>query len=664
MAELLGGGEKQLLEGAIDAVGIALAVVDELGRFIWANGTFGRWFGPCGPGEPVSKTNFRADLMSFLQNSAFSIPLDNAHGPAGPERSRREPVEGQNSAVGLIEENEVGRSDWSTVSADGQRRHYRTVFFRVKGSGRWPHGSGPWPVIGDRPFDSAPFGSAQDRQGHEPVEGQAPPTGPPSPALERSEGSEAKGHRPALERSEGTPEGLLLVTTNVTEEVDRKEQLAQLRQIGQMMQEERDLDRLLHRVLTCATAGHALGFNRAFLFRVDEERSSLDGALGVGPASREEAWRVWDELARKQVSLEGLLATADFDREQLPLYHLIKDLSYSLASEQEILVRTVRQSVEQVVHEAEDDPRVTPAFFKRFGAKEFVSVPLVARGRVTGVLLADNIYSRQPITDETVENLAVFAGYAAIAIENAATYAALAARMEEWKKAQDEMLHSERLAVVGRMAARVAHEIKNPLVTIGGFARSILKNPEKTDRCRDSARIIQEEAARLEEILREITDFSRPPKAVRVPEDLNKTLRHTCALMEDTLAERGVRLVAELDPDLPPVPIDKQQLQQVMLNLIRNGAEAIDQESGTVTVRSAREAEHAVIRVSDTGPGMLPEVIGRVFEPFFTTKADGIGLGLAVTKMIVQDHGGRIEAANGPDSGTTFAIRLPLRVGS
>jgi len=415
---------------------------------------------------------------------------------------------------------EIGRSDWSAVSADGHRRHYRTVFFHIE------------------------------------------------EAAEASPARTAEGGR-------ATRSGMLLVTTDVTEDVDRKEQLEQLRHLGQTMQEERDIDHLLHRLLTCATAGHALGFNRAFLFRVDEERGTRDGALGVGPASREDAWRIWQELASRQATLEQLLSTKEFRREKLPLYRLIEDLSYSLASEQEILVRTVRERKMQIVRDAERDSRVTPAFRARFGTREFVSVPLVARGRVTGVLMADNIYNESPITDELAENLSIFAGYAAIAIENARAYAELRSRMEGYQRAQDELLHKERLAVVGRMAAVVAHEIRNPLVTIGGFARSILRNPEKGDRCRDSARIIQEEASRLEEILGAIMDFSRPPKSVRVPGDLNEVVRRTCASLKEHLQERGVELVADLESHLPPVPIDAKQIRQVLHTLIRTGAEAV-----------------------------------------------------------------------------------------
>jgi hypothetical protein len=326
----------------------------------------------------------------------------------------------------------------------------------------------------------------------------------------------------------------------------------------------------------------------------------------------------------------------------------------------EIVARTALEKRPQVVTDAEHDERVTAAFRKVFESREFVSVPMVAKGTVLGVILADHLYSGRHITEDHVRLLNLFAGQAALAIQNADTYAELQMRLAELRSAQDKVVHGEKLAAVGKMAAHVAHEIRNPLATMGGFARAILKRPDSAERVAKNARIIAEEATRLENMLKGVMDFARPVAPVFRVGDLNATAKKALRLHAEALAAKNVHADLDLDDSLPDLSFDENQIAQVLDNLIRNAADSMPQ-GGALGLRTRREGDEACVQVTDTGMGIPPEVRERMFSPFFTTKRSGTGLGLAVCQKIMDDHGGRIEVRSKFGAGATFVIYLPLR---
>ena len=468
--------------------------------------------------------------------------------------------------------------------------------------------------------------------------------------------------------SDGRLRELVLVTQDLTEITLRAQRHLLLRDLSTLLQSTLDQDRLLYILLTCVTAGHALGFNRAFLFLVDESQRTLKGVMGVGPASREEAFRIWSELAGQHTSLLDL--AANFDNlpplREWPLTKLLQPMVYHLdrpGVEREIIARTAQMNEPQRVTDAAADERVTATFRERFGSHEFICVPLQAKGRVVGVVMADNIYSGQPLSHDQIDTLALFAGPAGLAIENAQTYAELKLRMDQLRKAQDALVHAEKLATVGSLAAHVAHEIRNPLVTIGGFAHSMLRRPDDAVRVERNARIIHEEVLRLERILGDVMDFSKPTHPDRAMHNINDIVLRVAEILGDELNAKGVRLRLTCG-DVPPCPVDEQQVFQVLLNLVRNGvdsmAENIDGREKRVEVRTFRSDASVHVRITDTGAGIAPELIPRLFDPFFTTKTSGTGLGLAVTRKIVQDHGGDIDVESRPGQGSAFTLTFPL----
>lgn len=453
----------------------------------------------------------------------------------------------------------------------------------------------------------------------------------------------------------------LILTQDVSDQESHIEQLTMLRELSQLLRGTLEAQRLNHVILLCVTAGHALGFNRSFLFKRNREKNVLEGQMAVGPTSREEAFRIWGELSSQGRSLSDLVGELSRKPHQTPaLFQVIADLTFSLNDPSEIIVRTALEKRPQVVTDALHDERVTESFRKRFEAQEFVAVPLIAKGVVVGVILADNVYSGRPITEDHVKLLSLFSAQAALAIENADTYEELQMRVSQLHSAQDKIVHAEKLAAVGKMAAHVAHEIRNPLATIGGFARSILKHPENTDRVKRNVQVIAEESARLENMLKGVMDFSRPSAPILKTGDLNAVAERAFRTHVERLASRNIHADLDLDHSLPEIPFDENQLVQVLTNLLHNAADSMP-EGGALTVRTRREGEDALLQVIDTGSGIPPEIMERLFSPFFTTKANGTGLGLAVTRKIVDDHGGRIEVNSQVGQGTTFSIFLPLQ---
>jgi signal transduction histidine kinase len=225
---------------------------------------------------------------------------------------------------------------------------------------------------------------------------------------------------------------------------------------------------------------------------------------------------------------------------------------------------------------------------------------------------------------------------------------------------EQELVRSERLAAVGKMAAVITHEVRNPLSSIGLNAELLEEevanvSPEAVALCR----AIEKEVDRLTAITEEYLRFARLPRPRLEREHLNSIVAGVIEFQKEDLLSRGVRVEAHLAEALPPVSADEGQLRQALLNLLRNAADAMT-GGGELTVTTRRGDDGAVeVSVQDSGPGIADEHLPKIFEPFFSTKDGGTGLGLALTQQIVAEHGGRIVVESRPGAGTTFTLRLP-----
>jgi len=231
---------------------------------------------------------------------------------------------------------------------------------------------------------------------------------------------------------------------------------------------------------------------------------------------------------------------------------------------------------------------------------------------------------------------------------------------------EQDLVRSERLAVVGKMAATITHEVRNPLSSIGLntelLEESLAGIPGETgDEVRALCRSIQTEVDRLTAITEEYLHFARLPKPKLHPHDVNAIVENLADFEREQLALRGVELSVELAPALPRVELDDQQMRQALLNLLRNAADAVAEIGGgkvRILTQLGREGAGVRIVVEDDGPGMAADMVDKIFDPFFSTKRGGTGLGLALTHQIVREHGGTIEVKSAPGEGARFTVTL------
>lgn len=439
-----------------------------------------------------------------------------------------------------------------------------------------------------------------------------------------------------------------------------------LNQVSGALQSTTKLEEILHIILTGVTAGEAFGFNRALILLLDEKGKTLNGQMAVGPLDGEEAEFIWHQLEERKPSLKELLFPPPGSHRSQGLNSLIKRLSLSLHSSPKAIGSSLVERRSYCLKSSEELEGLEEEFINLFGAQPLAIVPLVAKDKAIGVLIADNKFTQRPILDRDVELMETFAHQASLAIENSLLHQELKSRLLELedserqlRKNQAYLLKTERLAAIGRMAATVAHEIRSPLVPIGGYARAALDDFACRGVKKEDLEIIVEEVERLEKILASMLDYSKEAKPEFSEHDLNLIVNKTVGLMGERLREKKIELETDLVPQLPLIMIDGEQIQQVLLNLVHNALEAM--EGGKLSIRTKLREDFVCLEVWDTGRGIPKEDIDRLFTPFFSTKPRGSGLGLPVAEKVVVDHGGFIDVQSHVGVGSKFTVNLPLK---
>jgi len=236
--------------------------------------------------------------------------------------------------------------------------------------------------------------------------------------------------------------------------------------------------------------------------------------------------------------------------------------------------------------------------------------------------------------------------------------------LETMKRLQGKLLEVEKLSALGRLTADVAHEIRNPLTAIGGFAKRLEKRLPEVTAEKEYAKIIVHEVERLERILRDTLTFSREAKYHLQYADMNALVARTEAKFGEVCLEKRLLLAVRRSPDLPPCIVDEDQIRQALDNLVTNAIDAMT-DGGTLVLATRTACEngtrYVVIDVSDTGPGISPGLVRRIFEPFYSTKeiGHGTGLGLSICKKILEEHRGSIRVSATAGGGATFSLFIP-----
>ncbi|MFH1139534.1 MAG: ATP-binding protein [Pseudomonadota bacterium] len=233
-------------------------------------------------------------------------------------------------------------------------------------------------------------------------------------------------------------------------------------------------------------------------------------------------------------------------------------------------------------------------------------------------------------------------------------------KMASLERAQRDLIRSEKLASVGRLAAGLAHELGNPLGAVLGFVHLLRRDDLHSEEKDDFLNRMESELTRMDGIIRSLLDFARRRPEETGPVDLNQAASHALTLASVQKWFMGLEVKTYFAENLPPVGGEQGRLTQVLLNLLTNAGQAM-KGRGELTITTGRASGEVVLTVADTGPGIPPDVLNHIFEPFFTTKepGQGTGLGLSVSLAIVEQFGGRIEAAARPGRGAVFSVILP-----
>ena len=464
----------------------------------------------------------------------------------------------------------------------------------------------------------------------------------------------------------------------------RVKELSTLWELNKALLATVNFGQIIHMTLAAITIGDGLGFNRAMLFLVNEKRNTLDGTMAVGPDSAEEAGRIWSSLSQRKGSPSDLiLQLLSSPPKDSVLNSLVNEIHIPLEQDQCILSRTVLEGrsfniqfpqskegwlqtrCERGCHLGSEvgcyvgehlsrDPRVY----------SFATVPLMGKGKVIGVILVDNLFNQNPITEVDIHFLSMFSSQAGLAIENAILYRNLEEVHQELKETQNLLIHREKMAALGELSKSIAHEIKNPLVSVGGFARRLYRAipddaPEKR-----YTQTIMIEVARLEKILTDIFNYTHDESLVFKELDLREILEDALSTFSEETLPPATQLVKDFAGELPKVRGDYHQLKQAFLNLINNAYQAM-KGKGTLTLRLHPVKKNGTfcvrLEVEDTGGGIDPENLHNIFNPFYATKDSSLGLGLPIIHKIITSHQGQIEVDNYPGEGVTFIITLPAK---
>ncbi len=456
-------------------------------------------------------------------------------------------------------------------------------------------------------------------------------------------------------------------------------ELSKLNELNEILHVAHEMDEILWGILIAITSGEGLRFNRAIAVLKDKDNKVLKGHLGVGPSDKEEAHFIWEKLQDNYRSLKDIVAIyrSELSQKEFKVNSLIKHIRVPLSEVDHLLVQTLNS---RQVYRVENGEIITSLKLNtRIGnttlqqllnTDDFVVVPIISKNEPIGLIIADNCVTHREIAEEDVQGLRVFAHQASVAIENAMLYQSLEERIQELQRAyqqleenQKKLIRAERLAALGEMAAKVAHEIRNPLVSIGGFAnlidRKIGDNPE----IKKYAGIIREQVLNLENILNNILNVSRPQQVNKTTFDVHQMIHKVVTILNNALQERHIRLILNLNCQATQLRGDERMLYHALLNLFKNAMEAFpdDQNNRTIRLETRCTDTNLEIALADNGVGIPAALHEKIFQPFFTTKSGGTGLGLSIVRQIVESHGGEILLESQENNGTTFTIRLPYK---
>ncbi len=427
-----------------------------------------------------------------------------------------------------------------------------------------------------------------------------------------------------------------------------------------------ELQGILQAILVGITSNDGLRFNRAFLAMYNKDGSWLEGKMAIGPASKEHAEQLWNSIKEKGLQLDDILSTIQKKNsmDDVEVNRIIHTLRVSAREHDHVLLHASGLKKPILVQNGvADGYRIPDDFLHTFGESSFVVVPLYSPSKALGVMIVDNFVTGAPITEEDINGLEIFASQASLAIEHSHLYAEMAEKIaalelvtQELDKSQGLLVEAERTATIGQMSAQLLHAIRNPLTSIGGTSRLLVKKTADPY-ISNFLNIITQESAKIEMILEDLFSFVEDTQLKLGVHPLYSLIRKTMMIFYITMRNQNIEYSLALEGMGPSLLIDENKIRQVFLHLIRNSLEAMP-DGGSLRIEASEDEHFVTIGLSDTGSGIPPETLPLVKDPFFTTKIYGNGIGLALVEQIVQAHGGIFSIYGAPTGGTLATVRL------
>jgi signal transduction histidine kinase len=286
-----------------------------------------------------------------------------------------------------------------------------------------------------------------------------------------------------------------------------------------------------------------------------------------------------------------------------------------------------------------------------------VTIPFISKGQLVGMMNLGYKFTKDIYSHEDIELLTTLANQTAIAIENARLY-------EDLKRSKSYIRRADRLASLGTLTAGLAHEIRNPMVAIKTLTQLLPERIDDEEFRSQFLKIAAGEVDRISSLVNELLEFARPSDPRWAFEDINAILDGMILLISTATKKKLITMIKDYGSNLPLVQIDREQIKQVVLNILLNAIDATS-ENGKITVKTRSFIKpggqpYVQIEFTDTGCGIPGEHLEDIFNPFFTTKATGSGLGLSISSQIVQDHKGYIDVESQLEKGSSFFINLPV----
>jgi hypothetical protein len=396
-------------------------------------------------------------------------------------------------------------------------------------------------------------------------------------------------------------------------------------------------------ILTALTSGSGVGFNRAMLFLKQGDR--LKGEMWLGPRSAEEAGLIWEVLSTPGIGYVEIVEhnRALVSKNEDTLSARLKGLVYA-ADDESALIPAYAACRKEIllVRQASNEPLVDRRFLNVIGIEEFLCIPLLARDDVVGEIILDNAITRTPISAADIK----LAGICGLMAGNYIYSATL----------HRKLLDVEKMAAMGELAMFVTHQLRNPIVAIGGFTEQLLKPDVPEEKRVRNLTIIRDEIRRLEDIIYQMGHFLKVSLKEPVYFDPGPAIAGVLGSPEIQTKARGYDLNVKLEPCLPEILCDPTSFGEVVRNLLDNAFDATP-PGGAVSVRGYRKNASAfVLSVRDTGRGVTNPDKEQLFRPFFTTKEKGMGLGLPFTKRVMDTCGGKIEVQSRAGKGALFKL--------